>query len=134
MTVADFDKFRSALGVGKDYHLTDLGNARRLVDQFGDRIRYVPEWGWLVFDGRRWARDRGEVEQFGKDSILGLYSDLASLPDAERSRLRKHAERSEGVSRIHGLVRLAETESAVLAEPDQFDRDPFALNCLNGTF
>lgn len=34
--------------------LTDLGNAERFVLRFGGDFRFVPEWGWLWYDGARW--------------------------------------------------------------------------------
>src|SRR5207248_525205 len=36
-------------------HLTDSGNARRLVSRHGDNLRYCFKWGaWLVWNGKRW--------------------------------------------------------------------------------
>ena len=51
----------------ESFHLTELGNARRLVAQFGDDICYVPSWkSWLVWDGQRWVRDQtGEIVRHG---------------------------------------------------------------------
>src|SRR5262249_51671692 len=41
-----------------DVHLTDLGNARRLVASHGNDLRYCAAWHtWLVWDGKRWAKD-----------------------------------------------------------------------------
>ena len=38
--------------------LTEMGNAERLVDQHGERIRYCHPWNqWLSHDGKRWERD-----------------------------------------------------------------------------
>src|SRR4029450_519476 len=37
-------------------HLTDYGNARRLVAAHGADLRYVPVWNkWLAWDGMRWG-------------------------------------------------------------------------------
>ena len=44
-------------GPGEPPHLTDLGNALRLVNRFGDQIRWCKALGWLAWDGRRWTRD-----------------------------------------------------------------------------
>jgi hypothetical protein len=39
-------------------HLTDLGNARRLVAAHRQDLQYEHAWGsWLVWDGARWSRD-----------------------------------------------------------------------------
>src|SRR5439155_15584003 len=40
------------------HHLTDAGNAIRLVETHGADLRYVPAWGtWLIWGGTRWRRD-----------------------------------------------------------------------------
>lgn len=58
--------------------LTDYGNCRRLVERHGDDLRFVREWGWLVWDGRRWARDdSGAVTRMAKSAVLSLYDEAA---------------------------------------------------------
>ena len=45
----------------KAYKKTDIGNAERLVDTFGDDLRFCHPFNkWLVWDGRRWA-DRSAI-------------------------------------------------------------------------
>src|SRR2546428_2959250 len=70
-----------------DVHLTDLGNARRLVDSHGDDLRYCAAWRtWLVWDGKRWAKDQtGEVERRAKRTIQDLYLAVAATADLEAS-------------------------------------------------
>lgn len=36
---------------------TDIGNCRRLIIRFGDRIRFITHVGWHGYDGRRWLED-----------------------------------------------------------------------------
>jgi len=36
---------------------TDIGNARRLLNRYGDRIRHVTHVGWHGYDGKRWLED-----------------------------------------------------------------------------
>ncbi len=113
---------------------TDLGNAERLVRLFGDRIRYVPQWGWLVWDGRRWLRDKGNalVTKLAEETVKTIYEEVAKTTDpTERTRLAKWAIASETKQRIVAMVDLA--APICRAEPEEFDRDPYLLNCLNGT-
>ena len=43
---------------GRNTHLTDLGNARRMIAAHGADLRYCPAWrDWFVWDEARWARD-----------------------------------------------------------------------------
>lgn len=54
---------------GPPRECTDLGNARRLVERFGEDIRYCRPWKfWLVWDGTRWVKDdTGAVERMAKE-------------------------------------------------------------------
>jgi len=53
----------------KSINLTDLGNARFLVKGDSKDLKYVPKYGWLVWQGGRWAKDEtGEVERRAKGS------------------------------------------------------------------
>lgn len=56
--------------------LSDMGNAYRFVAQHKRDARYCPALGWLVWDGKRWARDdNGAVMRMAKQTALTLYDD-----------------------------------------------------------
>lgn len=117
-------------------HLTDLGNARRLVRLHGQDIRYCHLWRtWLVWDGRRWAIDEsGAIFRRAKDTISAMYAEAAGSDDDEtRKALVKHALRSEGDARIRAMISQAESETGVPVTPGELDSDPLTLNCVNGT-
>lgn len=117
-----------------DLPANDLGNARRLVRDYGALIRYVKELGWLSWDGRRWSRDaKGEVYRFAKRVIDSLAS-RAEVPDSDQQKSRRaFAKQSGSEPSIRRMVKLAETEPEIAMRPEDFDADPFLLNCLNGT-
>jgi putative DNA primase/helicase len=112
---------------------TDLGNAERLVRLFGDCIRFVPQWGWLVWDGKRWARDNGNqrITELAEETVRQIYREAAETdnPD-ERAKLAKWAIASESRQRIAAMIDLA--APMCLASPDEFDADDWLLNCQNG--
>lgn len=123
-------------GLGE--HLTDLGNARRFIHQYSDRVRSRPAAGrrpWLVWDGRRWAPDlSGEVERLAKNTVRSIYMEAMQTTDEdERDRVLKHAAKSEGAPRVRSMLELAVTEPEVVIADEAFDADPWALNVLNGT-
>jgi len=62
---------------------TELGYARRLIDVYGDRLRYVPAWRrWLVWDGKRWAIDgTGQAARWMKSVARRLTCDALALTD-----------------------------------------------------
>jgi putative DNA primase/helicase len=112
---------------------TDLGNAERLVRLFGDRIRFVPQWGWLVWDGKRWTRDNGNqrITELAEETVRQIYREAAETdnPD-ERAKLAKWAIASESRQRIAAMIELAAPMR--LASPDEFDADDWLLNLENG--
>src|SRR5439155_19770419 len=119
-----------------DAHLTDLGNAARLVTAHGDDLRFCPSWSaWLVWDGDRWERDESlAIMRRAKRTVRGLYDDALRVDNFEgREKLLKHALRSEQAARLQGMVTLAQSEPGIPVIPDQLDADPWALNVLNGT-
>jgi putative DNA primase/helicase len=118
------------------HHRTDSGNAERLIDAYGDRLRYCPAWGsWLVWDGRRWARDDIlVVEHLVGRALRTIYREAAEEPNADRREaLVKWAFRSESAARRRAAVECARSDPRIVVRPDDLDRDPWLFNCLNGT-
>jgi putative DNA primase/helicase len=123
-------------GLGPDRHLTDFGNARRLVLQHGRDMRFVRTLSdWLFFDARRWAKDEtGEVARRAKATVRSIYGEAEREADPEnRKDIAKHARRSESAGAIRAMMELASTEPEIAASSIDFDRDPWVLNVLNGT-
>lgn len=115
---------------------TELANARRLVTQHGEDLRYCPHLGWLVWDGRRFKPDVGavEVERRAKATVLTIYAEAGAASDAgERKNLSRWAQQSEAASTIANSIRLARTEEGITVEPAHLDADPWLLNVANGT-
>lgn len=58
-----------------DHHLTDLGNAKRVVARHGADLHFCHDWKqFLVWDGRRWAIDNtGEAVRRVKDTQVAFY-------------------------------------------------------------
>jgi hypothetical protein len=116
-------------------HCTDLGNARRLVRKFGNRLRHVPGSGWLVWDGTRWKPDDcGAAIRCVKETCRSIYGEAETASDGEdRKQLSKWAQQSESIARINACERLGTTELELVATRNQLDADPNLLNVKNGT-
>jgi P4 family phage/plasmid primase-like protien len=113
---------------------TDYGNARRLVEQHGDDLRYVKEWGWMTWDGRRWELDRtGEAERRAKATVLSIYQEAAEAPEHLKKDLARHAIASQSSGKITSMLALAESEAELRARTDEFDTNDWLLTCINGT-
>jgi putative DNA primase/helicase len=117
-------------------HLTDLGNAERLVRRHGQDIRFCFLWrGWFAWDGTRWAEDdTGRVARAAKDTIRHLFTEAAAIEDrGHREELARHALRSEAGGRLEAMISLAESEPGIPIRPAELDADPWAFNVSNGT-
>lgn len=120
----------------KHFFLTDLGNAERFADQYGDDARYVYPWSnWLVWSGSRWEVDEsGEVMRRAKNTVRSIYAEAAEVDDADRRKeTAAHAKRSEAKSRIEAILGLAQSEPGIPVMTDELDTDGWVLNCENGT-
>lgn len=117
------------------YDLTDLGNARRLVAQHGEDLRYCFPWScWLVWDGRVWRKDEtGEVMRLAKSTVSSIYVEASQeTDDARRRELGRHATTSQSQPRLTAMIELAKSETNVPALPDELDSDKWILNVENG--
>ncbi|MDP9364209.1 MAG: phage/plasmid primase, P4 family [Chloroflexota bacterium] len=117
-------------------HLTDLGNAQRLVDRHGEDIRYCGAWGkWLVWDGRRWTvDDTGQIYRYAKETVRSIYGEAREEQDPDRRKeVAKWGAMSEDARRVEAMIRMARSEEGIAIRPDDLDPDPWLLNCRNGT-
>jgi putative DNA primase/helicase len=121
-----------------EQHLTELGNAKRLVARYKDEIRFCPTLGrsgmWLVWDGKRWKPDiSGAVIRRAKEIVRAMFREAAGMEGDERNKLWAHANRSEAAIKLRHMVELATTETEVVVEGQDLDSDPNLLTVLNGT-
>ena len=133
--------FVSQVGAGqgatasyRGFHLTDFGNAERLVAAHSRDLRYCTALGWLAWDGRRWKRDsdRAPIRR-AKQTVRAMYTEAAELDDTARRALVKWASLSESEARLRAAVKLAETERAVIVVANELDADGWLFNAANGT-
>lgn len=114
------------------HHCTDLGNAKRLTDRHGHDLWFVPEVGWLIWDGKRWKKDGSrEVERRMQETVASIYTEASNSPDKDtRKRLAKHATSSESLNKMRAAIGVA--ESLLTADIQDFDTDPLLFNASNG--
>src|SRR5215213_6273154 len=120
----------------KRYHLTDYGNAERLVAQHRDEIRYSrPADAWHVWNSTHWTDDGWAlIEQRAKETVRKIYREVElAASDDEAKAIVDHARRSEAAPRLSALVALARSEPGIPVDPIDFDTDPLLLNVRNGT-
>lgn len=129
--VAEVVQLRVPATAAVDNRASDRANAQELAALFGDRLRWSPLDGWLLWCGSHWCVDelRG---------VHGLVGELADALDARRATdpngadvLLQRVRRLESTSGLGACLGYAEH---LLAEPlSAFDSDPWLLNFPNGT-
>ena len=124
------------LAATKVFHLTDLGNAERLVRRHGENIRYSEECKrWLIWNGKVWEWDYGaKIMALAKETARNILREAADeKDDDQRKELIKHAVRSESEARLTAMVNLAQSEPGIPVRGEELNSNPWLFNCLNGT-
>jgi putative DNA primase/helicase len=117
-------------------HLSQQINTERLVALLsGDALFNVNRGEWIWFDGRRYALDhRGQVHVAAKTVARSTWRFVSEgLAGTDPKTAFRHAVDSEKASGIAAMIQLAQTEPGIPAQAGEFDADPYAFNCLNGT-
>jgi P4 family phage/plasmid primase-like protien len=115
-------------------HLTDSANAERLARQHREKLRHVYEWGWMCWDGKRWARDKEDLAiSAAVQTARSIYQEAAIAAemgdDQGASDLAKFAKSSLNRYRLGAMLSLAQSE--LPARPELFDRDDYLFNTKN---
>jgi putative DNA primase/helicase len=116
--------------------LTDSGNGERLVKQHGRNIRFCVELkSWFTWDDKRWKRDmNGRIHRMAKETARTLYMAALTITDQEaRTRMEAFARASESAAKIRAMLECGRNEPNISVSANDFDRDPWSLNCQNGT-
>jgi putative DNA primase/helicase len=122
-----------AASLAKGFTDTDIANAKRFARRHGDDVRFTPERGWLVWDGRRWATDEKSlaVQALAKQTAVAIFDEIKGAGD--QSALFRHARRSQSKQAIEAMLWLARSEPSIPARLTDFDRDGYLFNVENGT-
>jgi hypothetical protein len=89
---------------------TEEHSAEVLSHLLRERVLYVPEWGWMVWDGKHWLRDIDGIEALGlAGRVLSQYyagcAERAATPQ-EQIEARKAAERACGTLYVKRVLKL----------------------------
>jgi len=110
----------------------DVPMSRIIARMISDACRFVPETGWLVYDGRSWVQDLAGVlarEQI-KLKLEIFVEAVKSRYDADTAR---EAKKYLANTKVNAMQSLVQADPNVFAKMDCFDRDPSLLNVRNGT-
>jgi len=114
--------------------LTELGNAQRLLDLYGDVLRYVPEVsGWAVFRGGAWTWDKtgSFVRETAGKLGVSIYAEGANFDMAQAQHFAKHARNSQSVRTIDNAVSLLSDQGRIRISLALIDADPMLIGFDN---
>jgi len=115
----------------------DIGNAERLCQRYGDKLRSVQGLGWFGWDDMCWSRENGEdlALKCAIDTAKSIWAEIAALrsaksPDEDRiGYLIDHARTSGNIARLNGMLEAATPELRLPLAA--LDADPYLLYMPN---
>jgi len=118
-----------------DYPLSDLGNAQRLVLDYGEYLRYCyPNQDWYMWDGGVWNKDQaGTIYQKAKATVkkMLLQLQLIENPD-EKKRFFNFILKSENQGGLKAMVESATNEPGIPIDFNCFDTHKDLVCLSNG--
>jgi putative DNA primase/helicase len=119
------------------FHLTDLGNAERLVARHGENVLWCDGMGrWLHWSGGPW-RQVGQtiLVDLAKETARSIYAEADAAPAGSeyQTALFKWAKSSGSGRAIAAMVTLTKTVTGAIAvDADALDADPMRLGVESG--
>jgi len=126
---------KSSSSTSKIYAYTDTGNAQRLVDMFGDNIRYsYQNKTWIFWDGKKWQDDStGEIKRLADMCLDEMRKQAFALDDKERQEeMLRWVHRSSSSKGKTAMITESQHIGDVPVLMDAFDKNKDLLNCQNG--
>lgn len=121
--------------IGNSLHTTDLGNAQRMYELFGSKLRYVSETKqWLEKqESGVWKRVDELYVLFLARRILSLiYEEMYSLNPGSRQDMFEHAQYTESNTGLKNAVDLFRSEPGIALSADSLDQGEWSLPVRNG--
>ncbi len=116
---------------------TDLDASLRFGARVRNELRFVPNLGWLAWDGCRWARDVDDLRavELAKTAARAWTIEAAKVDGKpeDRAAAFKKAITLEGASHIWAALDLSESDPELVTQAQALDAEPFLLNVENGT-
>jgi putative DNA primase/helicase len=130
---------RNEIAVMNSRPLTDLGNAERLIDQYGSLIRFchpMKSWYVWIYPEGRWRIDvNGHINRMASDVVRRILHEGSRAPQEElRRKTLSWGIQCECRTHLTGMIELSQSHKKIIVDPDEFDKDDMLFNLRNGTF
>lgn len=117
----------SVTSVYSEHSLSDLGNAGRILDQYADTLKWLPELGsWLVWNGESWELDDHgykitEISHSMHKTISKIADTLTDLEAAERT--RKWASKCQAAPTMRNMCSIVKESRRVYLSHEELDKN-----------
>ncbi|ALV02210.1 DNA primase [Bacillus siamensis] len=114
------------------FHLTELGNAERIVYYHGKNIRYCNELEWLIWNGKMWQEDsKRKIEAITAQTLRAIYGEAQATEDGyKKKQLNDWAKKCE--RRNIRMNSILDTRPMVSVRKQELDSHKYLFNCENG--
>jgi putative DNA primase/helicase len=115
--------------------LSDIGNGRRLVDSFGNAVRYSPGIGWFIWDGQYWRPDAEDLgmKELAKRIPPIIASEVMNYEDQDKkNEVLKWANQAKSNSRLNASIESANSDPRVVVPVEAWDGNEYLLGVQNG--
>ena len=123
------------------YAYSDFGQGQAIAYVYGDKLRFSPGIGWLIWTGHRWQADQREaIVQYAWVVVRARQTAaFKALRDAVEDNDKKRAQRAfnwamkaDSRARLEAAIATARTMPTMHIDPTEFDNDSFLLGVKNG--
>lgn len=121
--------------IKKMYENNDTGNAKRLVDRFGNIIRYnTTNSDWRIYDGRRWkVDDTQEIKRLADLIMDDVRKDMINTQEiSEFKSISRNYERLASSNGKDAMIKEAQHLNGIPVTNNDFDIDKMYFNVKNG--
>ena len=118
-----------------DYSLTDTGNAKKMVDRYGEIIRYnVDNKMWMYYNGKHWQNDVfNNIKNYAELVIEEMKIQAKSAEDEEiRKAMIKNVKRALQSNGKSNMIKEAEHLDGIPVTNYSFDQDAMLFNTASG--
>ena len=119
------------------YSWSELSMADLFADCYRHNTRYCPDTKcWYVYDGTIWVKDNGDIlvndrlKEFVR--LLTIYAHDLSANNINVEDYRKFVAKLSDRRARNRMITDAQSESCIYI--NEFDKNPYLINCENGTY
>jgi len=136
LTKKEFDDLLDSQSAGcMKYEMSEMGNARRMVDLYGKDLMYVAETDtWYKWSDTRWVPCVREIVlRLAEKAVRTIQSDVeSSTSEKGKKRLASWYNVSQRSAMLENMLNLVRKTPGVMTVPDSLDRNRDFIGVPNG--